>query len=240
MTRLPFSLFLLVLSIGLWTGSALALDPPKGRYLLADRQEGAKVLDGIDFQPNGVCVADANGHAGLKGSYALDDDGLLTLTIPEATPGTYQYTFRYFPTSMVLTDKEGNEIYYAVPPAAPHPKEAEVIGMFFSHTELGDAVTDLAADHTFRIHIHQYDNDEHTFVDIAMDGAWTYKDGVVEYRPKNQASPIKLEYVRDFMIKRDDKGLWCIDPYLHNTTCMSPVEKFELPDPPQGYHRAAQ
>jgi len=238
MKRPRRSLLLSAFLLFLWTGAALALDPPKGKYILADRQEGVKVLDAIDFQPNGVCLVAANGHTDLKGTYSLDDDGLLTIVAPEASPSTYQYTFRYFPNSMVLTTKDGDEFNYAVPPAGPHPKENEIIGIFLAHTELGDALTEIDADHTFRIHLHQYDNDEHTFVDVAMDGAWTYRDGIVDYHPKNQASTIKLEYLRDFLTKRDDKGLWCIDAYLHNEACMVPVEKFELPDPPAGYHRA--
>ena len=238
MKRPHHSSLLLAFLLCLGAGTVLALDPPKGKFILADRAEGTKVLDAIDFQPEGKCVVASHGHTDLKGTYSMDEDGLLTIVAPEASPATYEYTFRYFPTSMILTTKDGDEFNYAIPPAAPHPKESEVTGMFLVHTELGDALTELSADHTFRIHLHQYDNDEHTFVDIAMDGNWTYSDGIVEYRPKNQVSPLKFEYVRDFMTKRDDKGLWCIDAYLHNEACMVPVEKFELPNPPAGYHQA--
>jgi hypothetical protein len=73
-----------------------------------------------------------------------------------------------------------------------------------------------------------------------MDGTFSYSNGIVTYLPEHSDAPQQDKYLRDFIIKRDGKGLWQIDAYHDSIICERPVSNLDLPPVPDGYHKASK
>ncbi len=167
------------------------------------RKEGPVVPEAMEFMADGSCVLDMGGHKGVKATFQTDKDSNLTIKIL-ALPSTYHYCLLTY--TLTFCGPDGSEYVYVRPPAAPHPEFKDVVGIFSAHTDLGDAATEITADHKFRMHMHYLVPGEKNYYDIFMDGTCTYAGGIITYTPEHDTSPVLTKYIRDFVVKCDEKA----------------------------------
>ena len=79
-----------------------------------------------------------------------------------------------------------------------------------------------------------------SYRDFHLTTKWTYADGISTSNLEDSDLPTEVCYVysRDFISKRDAKGIWSVDTTSGNDVCEVPVDKLELPPPPAGFHTA--
>ena len=79
---------------------------------------------------------------------------------------------------------------------------------------------------------------DHTYRDFHLTSQWTYTDGIFLYKLEKSDLPADFRFVhgRDFISKRDKKGIWIIDTLSGDSQCEVPVNTMELPPPPAGFH----
>jgi hypothetical protein len=222
---------------GTWKGT-LANDeisgPLSGKYLLVEHPKDVQAPDLLDFHPDGSCVVDLGVHTGIAGKYQTDDTGNLTLQ-PAGNP-EFKYHFQRLKTSIILTPDSGSPLYYGLKPDQPTPVAfTDAIGTYLARDQYGDSVTQITPDHKFLIHGHQFDNDGHVYYDIRLDGTCSFADGVITYNIAHSVSTQQDQYVRDLLVKHDDKGLWVVDAYTDAILCETPSKDLDLPPPPEGY-----
>ena len=104
--------------------------------------------------------------------------------------------------------------------------------------EMGSSATEITGAHKFRAHLHDLVPDDHTYYDIHIEGTYTYADGIGTYFPEHSNAPEQDKYLRDIIMKRDEKGLWVIDPYHDLIVCGAPATNLDLPPVPPGYRLA--
>jgi len=227
---LLFSLGLLLAGCGKLLGKPLT-----GKYLLYNHPEDVDALDVIDFHADGTCLVDAGDHSALSGKYHTYPFNRLTIEANTGTRTKYGYKYQLLNYTLVLTDADQDPLYYVRAPEGPHPQFSEIVGLFGAHTNLGDTAGEVTADHTFKVHVLSLVAEDHTYYDFTMDGKCTYADGIATYYPEHTTEPQPDKYVRDFIVKRDGKGLWLIDPFHDNILLETPATNFDLPPPPAGY-----
>jgi len=211
-----------------------------GKYFLAECPSGSVAPDAIEFRPDGSCLVDASDHIGIAGKYETTAEGHLTI---EADTGEWkEFNAPYELGKYTLTLQPNNEtmLIYVKMPEGSRPQFDEILGIFSAHNELGDSAGGLTADHKFLEHLHDLDPDEYTYYDIHMDGTFSYSNGIVTYLPEHSDAPQQDKYLRDFIIKRDGKGLWQIDAYHDSIICERPATNLDLPPVPDGYHKASK
>ena len=220
-----------------------------GTYVLVEHPTGIKIPDRIAFQGGGACVVELEGKAGLAGKYQADSLGNLTIDASNGEePEKFQYARKQ--VSMILTDKDAGDFYYArLPAEQPHVEFKDVTGIFSFQNEVGASVAEITPDHRFRILLREYleprnlasQPNDRTYVDIKMDGTCSYADGVITYgiEHTDAAQPaLPDQSLVDVVTKRDAKGLWIFDVYHDSASrCEPPADKFELPPPPFGYQK---
>jgi len=234
---LPTVLLLALLLAGCGREAAVA---PNGKYLLAERPTEVDAPNAIEFRPDGSCLVDAGERTGIAGKYHVNRDGTLKIEADTGTKTEYTYHYQLLKYTLVLSQDEDTTLYYVRLPDGPHPRYDEIVGIFQAHNDLGDSAGELAADYTFRSHLLNLPPGEHTYYDISMDGKCTYADGVVTYIPEHSNAPQQDKYLRDFIVKRDAKGLWVIDPFHDAVLCETPATSLDLPPPPKGYRDGSQ
>jgi hypothetical protein len=210
-----------------------------GRFLLSERSAGPWVPDDIQINADGSCAIHADrrprGSLGCQihpdGTMTFDSRGLL----PDAFTGAYRlldYTLRVSPPG-------GSDLIYVLRSPPPYPTDADIVGVYRAHSSSGDAATELASNHTFRVHLMNLMPD-HTYIEIEMDGTYTYTDGVITYYPEHSTAPQRDKYIRDFVIRKEKACLWIVDPFNDVPLCQTPVPNLDLPPPPAGYEPAAR
>jgi len=227
---LTFSLGVLLSGCGRLGGRSLT-----GKYLLYNHPEDIDAPDLIEFHPDGTCAIDAGDESGLQAKYHSYPFDRLTI---EATAGDrkkYGYKYQLLKYTLILTSGEEDPLYYVRAPDGPHPEFSEITGLFGAHSDLGNSAGEITADRTFKIHVLSLVAEDRTYYDITMDGKCTYVDGIVTYYPEHNTESRPDKYVRDFIVKRDTKGIWLIDPFHDNLLLETPATNFDLPPPPNGY-----
>jgi len=229
-----------ILSLGLFLAACGKWEETKidGKFLLSDRPAEADAPDAITFRPEGSCVFDDGERRGAAGKYLADAAGHIKIEADAGPRKKYKYRYKLLRYTLVLSDDDGNSLYYVRPAEGPHPSFNEILGIFSAHNDLGDTKGEITEDHHFRAHLLTLNAEDHTFYEISMDGSCNYEDGVVTYLPEHSDDPQADKYVRDFIVKRDEKGLWIIDPLHDSLLCETPATNLELPPPPGGYQNA--
>jgi len=222
---------------GTWTG-ALSSDeisgPLSGKYLLVAHPKDVQAPDAIDFHPDGSCFVDIGDHSNIGGKYETDDAGNLTLD-PAGNPES-KYHFQRLKCSLILAKDGESPLYYGLLPTQPSPVAfSDVIGTYLARDKYGDSNTEITPDHKFQIHAHQLDLDGHVYYDLLMDGTCSYADGVITYTIAHSVGPEQDQYLRDLVVKHDDKGIWVLDAYTDAVICETPSKNLDLPPPPDGY-----
>jgi hypothetical protein len=212
----------------------------RGKFLLFSKPVGSDAPDVIEFRPDGKCILEANGTSNIAGTYLADVDGTLRIKSETASPYAYKFKYQLQNYTLILVQNDKEALFYVRPPDGPHPKFDDILGTFDMHNDLGDSAGEITAAHTFRDHLHDLVPDDHTYYDIYIDGKCTYAGGVVTYVPEHSNAPEQDKYLRDFIVKRDEKGLWIIDPFHDAVVCELPATNLDLPPVPQGYRLATQ
>ena len=211
-----------------------------GKFLLFNQPVGSDAPDAIEFRPDGSCIFEADGTTNIKSTYKADGDGSLKIEARAIFRSAYEFNYQLHSNTMVLSQDGKEDLYYVRLTDGPHPKFDEILGIFGMHNDLGDSEGEITAGHTFRDHLHDLVPDDHTYYDISIDGKCTYADGVVTYFPEHSNAPEQDKYLRDFIVKRDEKGLWVIDPFHDSVVCELAATNLDLPPVPQGYRLATQ
>lgn len=251
--RLLTSLVLLSLGIGCGNGSRSSNKGLAGKFFLSECPTDSVAPDAIEFRPDGSCVVDAGGRTSIAGKYETSAVGHMSmwltvgvvqrhLVIEADTVAWKQFICSYELGNYTLTmqDADGTPLIYVRMPEGPRPQFNQILGTFGVHNEAGDSAGDLTADYKFHDHLHELDPDKHLYHDVQVDGTCTYSNGVLTYRPEHSNAPERDKYLRDFIIKRDSKGLWQIDPYHDTIICEPPVTNLDLPPVPSGYRKEIQ
>lgn len=191
--------------------------------------------DAINFETNGTCILGADGLTNIQANYQTVSGGYLQIKTSGASHRTYYYKYQLGTYVMVLSQYGMDDLYYVRCPEPPHPKYEDILGTFAAHNELGDTVGDMLADHTFHDHLHDLDNENRVYYDFFISGTCTYSNGVITYWPTNSNATEHDRYFRDFIVKRDEKGLWQIDMFHDSILCETAASNLDLPPPPRGY-----
>jgi hypothetical protein len=211
-----------------------------GRFILYSQPVGSDAPDAIEFRPDGSCIFEADETTNIVSKYQVDGEGNLTIDAAAIFRSAYKFKCQFHKYTLVLSQDGKDDLYYVRPPGVPHPKFDDVLGIFGMTNEMGSSATGITADHTFRAHLHDLVPEDHTYYDIYIDGKYTYADGVGTYMIEHSNAPEQDKYVRDFIVKRDEKGLWIIDPYHDAVACQPAATNLDLPPVPTGYHLAPQ
>jgi hypothetical protein len=190
-----------------------------GKFLLFEHPRDADAPDAIEFRSDGSCIVDAGERTGILGKYHAYPNGSLKIDADTGTQTEYTYNYR---------------------PEGPHPQFAEIVGIFRAHSDLGDSAGEITADHRFRDHLQDLVPEEHVYYDINIDGKCSYSNGVVTYVPEHSNAPQQDKYLRDFIVKRDGRGLWIVDPFHDTVLCETPATNLDLPSPSNGYRKGEQ
>jgi hypothetical protein len=229
-----------------------------GTFVLIEHVKGVEAADRIAFHPDGSCVLDLDGRKGLTGSYNADADGNLSL-VADGGKTALSYHFKRGKVGLVLSHDGDDDLYYGLlPDYPPRLQFSDLVGSFSCDDENGDSVTTITPDHKFSVHLRQLTTvaaapsgivstiaswfnggANKVYYDIAIDGTCSYADGVTTYIVEHYAgSQPPDQSLSDVVIKRDDKGLWIIDPYHDKVICQPPAANLDLPAPPAGYDKA--
>jgi hypothetical protein len=235
------ALFLFLLAWGESARPAEQGENLAGKYY-AETYYGMKdSIDTIEFLPEGKCVIDlGDGSGGIAGSYRGISDG--KLTIEYGKPSIVR-TFKasLLKRSLTLTDSSDFEFYFVLQPEAPHPKAEELMGTYRGKREYGDFmevyVYTRTPDHMAETLYRILSKTDHTYRDFHLSSSWTYHDGISVYKLEKTDLPEgHFLYSRDFVSKRDEKGIWIIDTSTGDYMCEVPVDPLALPPPPAGFH----
>ena len=203
---------------------------------------GAKdCIDTIEFFPDGKCVVDlGDGAGGIAGSYHGISDGQLTLEYGK--PGVVRvFKAALSKRSLTLTDRSDFEFYFFRRPEPPHPKAEELLGIFRGELEsrayLEIYVYRRTPNHVTETLLRMVSKADKTYGDFHLTAQWTYADGISVYKVvKSDVPPdFRFAYSRDFISRRDEKGIWIVNASSGEDVCETPVDKLELPPPPAGY-----
>jgi hypothetical protein len=230
-----FLLVLLVCGFGTKPHNELA-----GKFLLCNQPVGSDAPDAIEFRPDGSCIFEADETTNIVSKFQADGEGKLTIEAAAIFRSAYKFKYQLHKYTLVLSQDGKDDLYYVRPPDAPHPKFDDVLGIFGMQNEMGSSAGEITAAHTFRDHLHDLVPDDHTYYDLYIDGKCTYADGVVTYFPEHSNAPEQDKYIRDFIVKHDEKGLWVIDPFHDAIVCQTAATNLDLPPVPSGYHLATQ
>jgi hypothetical protein len=211
-----------------------------GKYLLFERPADVEALDGIEFLATGICRVDQDDRAKLAATYHTTEDGRIFIESKETKKPVYEYRYESLKQTIIFSAAENVALIYAHPSDEPHPKFAELVGIFLMHSDAGDSATEITADSHFRAHLHDLVPENHTYFDIVMDGRCTYSDGVVTYLIEHSNAPQRDKYIRDFILKRDDSGVWELDPIADMVSRATPCSTLDLPPVPKGYQPAKE
>ena len=211
-----------------------------GKFLLFNQPIGSDAPDAIEFRPDGSCIFEADGTTNIISKFMTDGEGKLKIEAQAIFRPAYEFKYELHTYTLVLSQDGKEDLYYVRPPDAPHPRFDDILGIFGMHNDLGDSEGEITAGHTFRDHLHDLVPDDHTYYDISIYGKCTYADGVVTYFPELSNAPEQDKYLRDFIVKHDEKGLWVIDPYHDSIVCELAATNLDLPPVPQGYRLATQ
>jgi hypothetical protein len=211
-----------------------------GKFWLSEHAVGENALDAVEFRPDGTCLVDDGERTGILGKYHADSDGGLRIEAEAGGRKAYSYKYQLLKYTLVLSNDDKESLYYVRLPQGPHPQFAEILGIFYVHTELGDCAGESTADHKFRDHLHEFVLEDHTYYDVSIDGTFSYGDGVLTYLPEHSNDPQPVKYSRDFIVNRDAKGLWQVDPFHDTIVCETPALNLDLPPPPVGYRKGGQ
>jgi hypothetical protein len=206
-----------------------------GKYSLFELPADRDAPDAIEFRPGGSCLIDSGERTGILGKYRASANGRLKIAAESGMWKDYTCKYELHKITLVLDPDEETSLIYVRLPEGPHPEFTEILGTFFAHTDLGDSAGEITADHKFRDHLRYVDHERHTYEEAEIDGKCTYADGVVTYLPEKSDAPQQEKYMRDFIVKRDAKGLWLVDPFHDEVICQTPVTDLSLPPPPDGY-----
>jgi hypothetical protein len=142
---------------------------------------------------------------------------------------------------LTLKDSDGTNTFFVLPPEPPYPKAEDMIGMYLLKRDSGDfadvVVYRRNADHTGEALYRIISKEQRTYRDFHLVTKWTYADGISTYTLESSDLPeeFRYKYSRDFISKRDEKGIWSLDTSTGEYLCEVPVDKLELPPPPAGY-----
>src|SRR5579859_2733079 len=214
------------------TGKAIS-----GKFLLFERPKDTDAPDAIEFRSDGSCIVDAGERTGILGKYHADPNGSLKIDANTGTQTEYTYNYQLLKYTLVLSKDEKSSLFYVRLPEGPHPQFAEIVGIFHAHSDLGDSAGEITADHRFRDHLQDLVPEEHVYYDINIDGKCSYSNGVVTYVPEHSNAPQQDKYLRDFIVKRDGRGLWIVDPFHDTVLCETSATNLDLPPPPKGYRK---
>ena len=210
-----------------------------GRFLLAERPVGPWVPDDIEFHADGSCTIDNDERSGTTGRCQVHPNGQLSVASGKTPRDSFTNAYRLLNYTLQVSQTGGSDLLYVRAPRPPHPTKADILGIYWAHSALGDAGTELSADHTFRVRSVDLMPD-HTYYEIQMAGAYVYEDGVIAYFPERSNAPQKDRYIRDFVVKREKNCLWIVDPFHDTLLCETPATNLDLPPPPPGYRPAAR
>jgi hypothetical protein len=217
---------------------------PAGKYYVETFMGDKDSIDTIEFLPDGKCIIDlGDGAGGLSGSYHGISDGRLTLEY--GNPKIVR-SFKAALEKRTLTLTEGDhlEASFVPRPNPPYAKAEDLLGIFMSKRESGDfsevAVYRRTADHKGEALFRYLSSKDHTYRDFHLTIKWTYADGISIYTLEASDLPTESRYKfsRDFIVKRDEKGIWSIDTLTGDDLCEVQVDKLELPPPPPGFRAA--
>lgn len=208
--------------------------------MLFEHPKDMDALDAIEFRADGSCLVDSGERTGISAKYHADPDGSLRIEADTGSQTVYAYSYQLHKYTLVLSKDDKPDLYYVRLIEGSHPQFGEIVGIFYSHSDLGDSAGEITADHKFREHLHDFVPGEHRYYDINMDGKCTYTNGVVTYIPEHSNAPQQDKYLRDFIVKRDVNGVWFVDPFHDTVFCETPATNLDLPPPPQGYREGGQ
>ena len=209
-----------------------------GRFVLFMHRIGSQVPDSIVFNRDGSCVFEMGGRTGLVGTCHRAPDGVFTLTANRdprpILSGKYQrrkYALRLFP------DEPSELFYVRWPLSANNPllPEREVLGKQTSHSRLGAMAQELTADHHFEVRGRDLLEEYRVYFEFQMRGTFSYADGIVTYRPSFSTALEQVDYLHDFVVARDEKCLWIVDPMLDELTCVTRAPSLDIGPPPAGW-----
>jgi hypothetical protein len=212
-----------------------------GKYY-GETHYGAKdPLDTVEFFPDGKCVVDlGDGAGGIPGSYHGISDGRLTLEYGKPNlVRTYKAVLKK--GSLTLADDSDFEFYFVRRPEPPHPKPEELMGTFRGELEnrafLEIYVYKRTPDHMTETLLRIVSKADKTYGDFHLTSQWNYAGGISIYTTVKTDVPPDFRFIcsRDFITRRDEKGIWIINASSGESVCEAPVEKLELPPPPAGY-----
>src|SRR5579862_7103801 len=231
-------LFLGLLSAGCGDADKATNSQLAGKFFLAECPTGSIAPDAIEFRADGTCLVDAAGHSGVAGKYEVSEDDRLTIEADVGAWKEFNAPCELLKHTLTLEPNDDTDLIYVRMPDGPHPQFNEILGTFSLHNDSVDSVGEITAEHKFREHLHDLDSDDHTYYDIHIDGTCTYSNGIVTYLPEKSDAPQQDKYLRDFIIKRDSRGLWQIDPFQDAIICELPATNLDLPPVPSGYRIA--
>jgi hypothetical protein len=161
----------------------------------------------------------------------------MTFDSAETPPDSFRGAYRLLNLTLRVSQPGGSDLIYVLLPPPPHPTDADIVGAYRAHSDLGDTAGELSRDHKFREHLIDLMQDR-TYYEIEMEGTYTYVDGVITYYPEHSTAPQPDKYIRDFVIRKERTCLWVVDPFNDVPLCQTPVRNLDLPPPPAGYKPA--
>ena len=200
-----------------------------GKFLLFEHPKDVDAPDAIEFRADGSCIVDSGERTDIPGKYRAYPNGSLKIEADTGTQTEYTYDYKLLKYTLVLSKDQKSSLFYVRLPEEPHPQFAEIVGIFYSHSDLGDSAGEITADHKFRDHLQNLVPEEHSYYDINIDGMCSYSNGVVTYVPEHSNAPQQDKYLRDFILKRDTSGLWVVDPFHDTVLCETLATNLNLP-----------
>jgi hypothetical protein len=77
--------------------------------------------------------------------------------------------------------------------------------------------------------------EDRRYFELHMDGSFSYAAGVITYRLAHANLPRKDDYLRDFVVRREGRCVWMVDPFNDKLQCQKRAGTMDLPPPPEGY-----
>lgn len=229
-------------------GGALAQSDGQGKELAGKYYiETLPLLEGsvdtIEFLPKEKClVTFGDKPEPVSGSYHGITDGMLTVEFGD--PKTVlSYKAVVVKGALMLTDNSDQKLYFALRPAPPWPKAQDLMGTYHVKRDEGDFIVDYVytrtGDRIVKTIMRVLSKADHTYQEFHLTQEWEYADGISVYRVTKDDLPPEAHWVlsRDFISKRDEKGIWSLDTSTGEYVCEVPVDKLELPAPPVGYQK---
>jgi hypothetical protein len=221
-------------------GSGTGTGAISGKFLLSEHPKDVDALDSIDFQHDGNCIVDSGERTGIPGKFHFYSGGGLSIEVETGIHAKYTYNYQMLKYTLLLSKDTNPTLYYVRMPEGAHPQFAEITGIFHAHNDLGDSSGEITTNYKFRDHLHNLVPDEHVYYDVNIDGICSYSNGVVTYLPEHSNAPQQDKYLRDFIVRRDENGLWIVDPFHDTLLCESPATNLDLPPPPNGYRKIGE